>query len=830
MNKTFSKILSLILAVVLAVGTFGVGEFCIRAGALTYGDWEYKIYTEYYADDYRGIYTVEHAIITKYNGTDAIVEIPSNFAGKPVKEIDEKAFEKNKYITEVSFPSSITLIREDAFSGCTSLKTINFSEGQKWIYEAFKRTAVEKVTIPSTVIRFSSDAFAGGCIKEIVFEDDYVTGCAIGGLSTKALDENALLMFKGFPSVDTDRQLRAANYQFFMKDGYYCYKPDYSNTVPETFTCGDYTYTLNSGEVTIVRYNNFEAEEVIVPQTLDGYPVTTIGEFAFSSVSGLENTWYDTINSYTYKFKKITLPEGLKKIERYAFAENETLVEVVVPESLQSFGYCAFLWSRNLEKINIPDGIEILPDYLFGGLLKIETTLPDSLKIVCTGAIRIRNRENEITGEEEFNAYLPDSVEYLGANIFASSTIEEVTLPKNLQEMRETFADVKSLKKVVFNDCLRVIGFATFSGCVNLEEAILPESVTNIDEMSFFACEKLTKVYLPAGVKYIPEEAFAWCTSLNSFEWSSDEKNIEPEAFFKCPLEGFDFSNIRGIADGAFYASSIVNVKIGQGDYEADEKQSIGAQSFKCCSELQTVSLGGNVNEIGSQAFAECGNLETVVIADSVEIIAEDAFENSENVTIYCFENSYAETFAIENNIKVTTLVVDPIPNQTYTTKEIKPELKVSMSSQKLDKFDYTAEFYNNVDVGTAGVIVTGKGDFDMLVSKAEFAIVAKNISDVQISKISPQTYDNDIAVTPDVALKYNGVTLNAGIDYELSYSNNHSVGTATVTIKGLGNYKGTTTVNFEIVDEEDSAIKRFFNSITDFLLSAWNWLFGLFM
>ena len=243
---------------------------------------------------------------------------------------------------------------------------------------------------------------------------------------------------------------------------------------------------------------------------------------------------------------------------------------------------------------------------------------------------------------------------------------------------------------------------------------------------------------------------------------------------------------------------------------------------------MQTVALGGNVDEIGSRAFADCANLQTVVISDSVERIAEDAFDGSENVTIYCFADSYAETFAIENKIRVTTLVISPIPNQTYTTKKIEPELTVMMSSQQLGKNEYSAEYYNNINVGTADVIVSGKGDLDMLVSKAEFAIVAKNISDVQISHISSQYYDNAAAIRPGVTIKYNGVKLKEGTDYTLSYEDNHNVGTATVKIKGIGNYKGTATANFEIVEAE-TAIERFFHAIADFFRMAWNWFVGLF-
>ncbi|MBQ8227898.1 MAG: leucine-rich repeat domain-containing protein [Clostridia bacterium] len=803
MNKTISKILSLILSVMVTVGMVNLGAFKIKAEALTYGDFEYQIYFD------------EYASITKYNGTDEVVEIPSVIGNKPVEAIAKHAFENNKTISEVTIPPSVKTIQSDAFNNCSSLKTVNLSEGLEALYPAFEFTAIESVTIPSTVRFMYINAFTNGCVKEIIFDASYTKECHIAELGTNWYDENTELVFKGLPDVQIDLELRNANYVFYMKDGNYCYRPDYKNTtVPEIFTCGDYKYTLDSGEATIVRYNNFDAEEVIVPQTLDGYPVTTIGEFAFSSASEVGKSFVDTTISYTYNFKKITVPAGVKSVERYAFAENESLVEVVLPDGLTNFGYCAFMFCGNLEKINIPSGTEVLPDNFLFASPNMRTTLPDSLKIVANEAIHITTYDRDYTDNPDFNAVLPDSVEFLGEDLFSGCCyVAELSLPQSLQEMHGTFRAMTDLKRINFNDSLHIIGDYTFVDCVNLEETIIPDSVTQIGENAFDGCEKLSKVYMSENVKCVPYRAFYDCVSLNYFSWNSDEKTIGKDAFYGCPLNGFDFSNSYGIDDGAFYGSSIESAKIGKGDYETDEKQTIGAQSFMCCSELQTVSLGGNVTEVGSQAFAECENLETVVIADSVEKIADDAFDGSEKVTIYCWEDSYAQAYATEQKIKVTTLVIDPIPNQTYTTKEIKPALTVSMSSQKLDNSDYTADFYNNVNIGTASVVVAGKGDFDMLISKADFAIVAKNIADVQFSSIPAQTYE-DSAITPEVSLNYNGTNLQEGKDYTITYENNNSVGTGTVRIKGIGNYKGTVTINFEI--REPSVPQKIINIIAD--------------
>ncbi len=818
MNKTLSRIISLFLAIIATVGMVSLGNFTIKADALTYGDWEYSIYFD------------EYATITKYTGTDAVVEVPSVLGNRPVRVIGREAFRDNKTLVEVTVPSSVETIREYAFIQCSSLRTVNLSDGLVSLYNnIFDFTAVESLSIPSTVTMFALTGFWGLQLKEIVFEKDFANHCSIS-VNLVDFPETAELVFKGIPSVSIDSKLQKLGMKQFYKDGTYRYKI-YNNDNETVLTSGDYQYTLNQDGATIVRYNNFDAEEVTVPNRIDGHPVVAVGDFAFSQATEVGDRWWALELEYTYNFKKVILPEGVKTIGSYAFAGDNNLVEVIVPESLEHFGYCSFLECKYLESVNIPQGVEVLPDGLFYNkfsLSKITTTLPDSLKVICDYAIRFTGIEDYTVEVPEMNVNFPDSIEYLGEGLFYSCImIKELTLPANLKEIHGTFVEMYEVKKINFNDCLRVIGKDSFFACSNLEEIILPESVEEIGSSAFTGCYELKKAYVPAGVTNIPYRAFYDCKSLDILEWNPAEKTIGEDAFYGCPLRGFDFTDTHGISDRAFYGSNIEAAKIGKGDYEPEEKQYIGAQSFMCCSELETVALGGNVNEIGSQAFADCEKLETVVIADSVEKIADDAFDGSEKVTIFCWEDSYAEDYAKKQKIKVTTLVIDPIPNQTYTTKEIKPALTVSMSSQKLKKSDYTADFYNNVNVGNASVVVTGKGDFDMLVSKADFAIIAKNIADVQFSSIPDQKYDG-VAVTPEVSLKFGGQKLQEGKDYSITYENNNSIGTGTVRIKGMGNYKGTATVNFEITQEKPSPIIQFFNAIADFFVTVFNWFIGL--
>ena len=73
-------------------------------------------------------------------------------------------------------------------------------------------------------------------------------------------------------------------------------------------------------------------------------------------------------------------------------------------------------------------------------------------------------------------------------------------------------------------------------------------------------------------------------------------------------------------------------------------------------------------------------------------------------------------------------------------------------------------------------------------------------VSTLYVEKIVDQEY-NGKPVTPSVEVIDNGVTLKEGMDYTLTYADNDKAGTATVTIEGIGNYTGSRTETFTIIE-----------------------------
>lgn len=134
-----------------------------------------------------------------------------------------------------------------------------------------------------------------------------------------------------------------------------------------------------------------------------------------------------------------------------------------------------------------------------------------------------------------------------------------------------------------------------------------------------------------------------------------------------------------------------------------------------------------------------------------------------------------------------------------YTGKEWKPEVTVSFNSATLTAGnDYTVSYENNINAGTAKIIITGIGDHFTGLTEKTFTINSAEISGCTFAPIADVTY-NTKAHTPEVTVAISGRTLEADKDYTVSYASNVTAGTATVTVTGKGNFTGSANTTFTI-------------------------------
>ncbi len=137
--------------------------------------------------------------------------------------------------------------------------------------------------------------------------------------------------------------------------------------------------------------------------------------------------------------------------------------------------------------------------------------------------------------------------------------------------------------------------------------------------------------------------------------------------------------------------------------------------------------------------------------------------------------------------------------NDGYTAdvRTYKTMLDASKSLNNV-KWEYTESGYIEITEQDKFVTV----NFGTMAKVEEEPKPTISLSAATVNVIEDKTYTG-AAITPKPVVKMGSTTLVEGTDYTLAYSNNVNVGTATITITGKGNYTGTKTVTFDIVEPE---------------------------
>ncbi len=274
-------------------------------------------------------------------------------------------------------------------------------------------------------------------------------------------------------------------------------------------------------------------------------------------------------------------------------------------------------------------------------------------------------------------------------------------------------------------------------------------------------------------------------------------------------LTGYDFL-VEG-DKGVFYPDSD---EYGDPDVETGE-------AFRQGTTLTSdLSDGWRVNWNSAETNAENGNLFTMTLH-----VKEEAEEGIYPITVsYAPESTLDENYdATElENVKVTVDSEASIPIDTleatlsrttyvYEGEAFEPVVRIE-GLREGD--DFTVEYENNVNVGTAKAVITGKGDYTGTVEK-EFTITPVNIANADIAPIGDQVKTGS-AIEPEMDITFNGMPLVRGTDYEAAFTDNVEVGTAGVAISGKGNFKGTAEAQFNIIETTESRLEAAEAAVAD--------------
>ncbi len=227
-----------------------------------------------------------------------------------------------------------------------------------------------------------------------------------------------------------------------------------------------------------------------------------------------------------------------------------------------------------------------------------------------------------------------------------------------------------------------------------------------------------------------------------------------------------------------------------------------------------------SVNNVADVVYT--GKLITpqIILANSEYMLAKDVdyiveYQNNLNAgkatIIIKGIGNYKGKITVSFNITSKSIIgleYVNVPSQIYQAKVITPTLIIKDGEYTLVKGkDYNLTYSSNVNVGAAKITVNGAGNYKGTVNKT-FVIQARGLASCKSSKISDKTYTGK-AITPAVTVKYGSYKLVLNKDYTIvKYSANKNIGTASIILKGKGNFTGNMTVTFNIVPKKVQSVK----------------------
>ena len=289
---------------------------------------------------------------------------------------------------------------------------------------------------------------------------------------------------------------------------------------------GIYTYDVSYGEATIIECDRSASGDIIIPNTLGGYPVTSIYDWAFSDCSNLRN---------------ITIPNGVNYIGDYAFYCCSSLKNIAIPNSVNYIGDEAFYGCSSLRNITIPNGVTYIGDEAFSACLSlssIDVNIGNTNYCSLDGVLFNKNKTRLLAypiNKTNIEYIIPNSVTSVGVSAFCHCYLPSITIPDSVTSIGDfAFSHCYYLSSITIPNGVTSIGKMAFSACSSLSSITIPDSVTSIGDFAFSDCYGLSRITIPDSITHIANGAFSGCDSLSSITIPDSVTSIGDWAFSDC--------------------------------------------------------------------------------------------------------------------------------------------------------------------------------------------------------------------------------------------------------------------------------------------------------
>lgn len=412
-------------------------------------------------------------------------------------------------------------------------------------------------------------------------------------------------------------------------------------------------------------------EHLVIPEEIDGVPVTSIGVNAFQDCSSLVS---------------VQMPNSITTIGKCAFQNCVNLEEVNLSAALTTLVSNIFEGCTSLKSISIPESVTNMGMECFQGCTSLkEVTIPDSVQSMSARVFKDCSALESVT--------LPKNLKAIPSGIFWNCTnLKSITIPESVETIDTVaFQNCTSLTEIQIPDCVSYLGIDVFEGSGWLEnqpdgavylnhilycyKGTIPETTFTISEnvkyiapYAFKNQKNLESVIIPQGVETIGYSAFFLCTELKTIQFPDSLKTVQSDAFSSTPW-------YEEQPDGVVYAGNYAWAYKGEMPEDSliviqDGTTVLDPDLFKDRKELTGLILPDGLTTIYGDAFTGCENLEMIRIPDSIATVGHNAFEETPwfaqqpdgllyiGSTAYCYKGDMPEQTEI--TLREGTLSVAP--------------------------------------------------------------------------------------------------------------------------------------------------------------------------
>lgn len=529
--------------------------------------------------------------ITKYTGDNTIVSIPSTIEGKKVIGIANGAFDAK--IVQLTIPSSITSIPQQAFSNCKKLIEIyNYSN----------------VSISKSVAKYIYTEPTESKLK--VYKDEYIFYIDN--------DTNYLVSFRG-NKKDVTLPL------------------DYNG---ETYKLYDYAFVGSENMLTLIipdgitEISNYCFKDCVnLLQVYIGPAVKKIGSFAFDNCYKIIEVWNDSLS---LKFEQGSSAYG-GLAENALDVYNVSLSDWVSWPEVYPFGFTI----AQYETVS-NDGqnfVLIKYDNKYY-LIALDQTNGKTSNLTLPKTLTIKKRfPNTLTSTSTMTI---DSYELYNHVFYKNDNILSLNVEMSGEIPTSAFESCTNLKDITISDSVTNISNYAFANCYRINTFKIPSSVLNVGDYAFYNCTNLILDTSQSQVETIGSNAFANCKALVSLVLPDTVQTIGEQAFYGCssltsmtiPFVGRTRTDETNYYFGYIFGgrqtdTGTINAGIPTGlkTLTVTDDEEFASQAFWRVTTLQQIILY-KTTKLNDSTFGYCTNLRTISFAKDVmfDSVTETSF------------------------------------------------------------------------------------------------------------------------------------------------------------------------------------------------------------